>query len=213
MTYEIRSWSWRRSRPDAPTPPWGACLLALVLGMPVPALAQADSVPAAHGRLSGDVIAVRLDAGSVQFRITPLHPQIIQLLKPDVYQPLHRLLTSMWGEIKDEARRYGVSDPSVFYVTAYSSVDQAVFSPENITITNRSRLFRPISIIPMSALWSQYRLQQRETASAVYVFDGAMEIWEPMTFAYGSVVSDQWGRILPILERERSWVQSQSKQP
>lgn len=175
----------------------------------LPAQATPDSVPQGHGRLSGEVIAVLLDANTVQFRMTPLHQQIIELLKPDVYEPLRKLGVMMGPEISEAARRYGVSEPTVFYVTAYGQQDQAVFTPENISITNRSRYFRPIAIIPMSPQWSQYRLKQRETASAIFVFEEGIEVWEPMVIEYGPVISNQWAQILPALERERAWVRSQ----
>ncbi len=187
-----------------------ALLAAAALpGTPLPAQVSPDSVPKGHGRLSSDVIAVLLDAGTVQFRLTPLHEQIIELLKPDVYEPLHKLRVMMAPEITEAARRYGVSDPAVFYVTAYGQQDQAVFTPENISISNRSRYFRPIAIIPMSPQWSQYRLTQRETASAIFVFEEGIEVWEPMVIEYGAVISNQWAQVLPALERERAWVQSQ----
>ena len=163
--------------------------------------------PVGMGTLRQEDIAVRLDAGSVQLRVLPLNELILRLLATDSYSALHSLREARTEEADSVSVLYG-GDRELFLVTIFAAVEQAQFDPELLTIISRNRLFRPIRILPTSPLWSQHRLIQRETATAVYVFEDGIAILEPFTVEYGGIRSDQWGSTLRRIERERARIQA-----
>lgn len=171
-----------------------------------------DSLPAGFGTLRQDEIAIQLDAHTVQFLILPMNEAVIRLMAPDTYGPLHRLRQTRAAAIADAARRMGVATPGVFLVTAFGIGDQAPFDPEQLTITSRNRFFRPIAILPLSPLWNQHRLAQRETATALLVYEDGIDLFEALTVEYGGVASDQWTQTLPLVERERARVAARAAQ-
>jgi hypothetical protein len=157
-------------------------------------------------------VAVRLDAGGIQLRVMPLNELILRLLAPDSYSALHALRESNAEDIGRIAQRNGSTEPGIFLVTVFAAVEQAQFDPEELTVVSRNRLFRPAGILPMSPLWNQYRLAQRETATAVYVFEDGIAVLEPLTVEYGGVRTDQWGRALQRIERERARIAARIRQ-
>jgi len=160
------------------------------------------------GSLRQEDVAVHVNAGSIQLRVMPLDELILRLLAPDSYSALHSLRESNAEDIGEIARRNGAVEPGIFLVTVFAAVEQAQFDPEQLTIVSRNRLFRPVGILPMSPLWNQHRLAQRETATAVYVFEDGIAVLEPFTVDYGGVRSDQWGRALQRIERERARIEA-----
>jgi ATP-dependent Clp protease ATP-binding subunit ClpX len=80
------------------------------------------------------------------------------------------------------------------------------FEPEFLTITSQNRLFRSVDIVPLSPVWSGRQLNQRETASAIYLFDGDVRTLDPMTISYSAASTEAWGALLPSLDRERASV-------
>jgi len=179
---------------------------ALAQQAPIPADTAQDLPPAGYGTLHQDDVALRLATESVQLSVIPLDERVTRLLAPDSYQSLHRLVTSRAREIDSVASRSGVQRPSVFLVTFFGVGPRAAFSPDEVTITSQSRLFRPVAMLPLSAAWSELRLNQRETASALYVFEGGLTLNQPLTLSYGGASSDQWENTLRVLERERARV-------
>ena len=154
---------------------------------------------------------MHVNAGSIQLRVMPLDELILRLLAPDSYSALHSLRESNSEDIGKIARRNGAVEPGIFLVTVFAAVEQAQFDPEQLTIVSRNRLFRPVGILPMSPLWNQHRLAQRETATAVYVFEDGIAVLEPFTVDYGGVRSDQWGRALQRIERERARIEARRR--
>src|SRR5436853_30466 len=69
------------------------------------------------------------------------------------------------------AAQAGVAHPSLVMVTFYGLVPQARFSPEDLNLASRGRLFRPVGIVPLSPRWSSNLLDAREQAVAIYLFD------------------------------------------
>src|SRR5262249_22037214 len=109
-------------------------------------------------------------------------------------------------QISEAAARRGQRQPSLFVVTFFGLQPQAQISPEDVTIASRNRLFRPLDILPLSPLWSQLRLNQRETATAVYVYEEGIASLESMTVSYGGFSSSDWDASLRILNEERARV-------
>jgi hypothetical protein len=166
----------------------------------------ADLVPAGYGTLRQEDIAVRLNSGTFQLRVLPIDERIIRLLAPDSYTALHRLVASMGSRIAAAAQPLGVRQPTLFLVTFFGLQNQARFVPEDVTISSRNRFFRPIAILPITPRWSEQQLSQRETATAVYVYEDGIALLEPFTVSYGGTSSDDWEQMLPRLDSERAAV-------
>jgi hypothetical protein len=175
---------------------------------------QTDSLPpVGMGRLLQEDISVGIDDGTVQFRIMPLDESIIRLLAPDSYTSPHSLREMRHAEIQQAAERRGVTEPVVFFVTVFGMRDQAHFDPDQVVVASRNRLFRPIAILPVTPLWNEHRVSQRETAGAIYVFENGLAMWEPFTVEYAGARSDDWGRSLVLIERERARIGQQRRAP
>src|SRR5687768_382416 len=78
-------------------------------------------LPAGHGTLRQDAISLRLgQLDALQLRATPLDESVIRLLSPDSYRALAELKRSKAATIAQVARRNGVRDPSVWYVSFFT---------------------------------------------------------------------------------------------
>jgi hypothetical protein len=163
-------------------------------------------VPAGYGTLRQEDIAVRLTTGTFQLRVLPLDERIIRLLAPDSYSALHRLVASMAPRIEEAAQQAGVRAPTVFLVTFFGLQEQARFVAEDVTITSRNRFFRPIAVLPITPRWDEQQLRQRETASAVYVYEEGIALFEPFSVSYNGITSNDWEQALPTLDSERAAV-------
>ena len=192
----------------------GVCVAALpgkALPQEVPALPDSGQLPpAGFGALRQDDIALRIDSPSLQLRAFSLDERVIRLLLPDSYEALHRLKASREADVTRALNRNGLRQGSLFLVTFFGLRDRAVFAPEEVTIASQNRLFRPIDILPLSPLWSSLQLNQRETATAVYVFEDGIASLDPFTLSYAGVPNDQWERTLPTLDQERARVLSRA---
>ncbi|MSR06370.1 MAG: hypothetical protein EXR93_04765 [Gemmatimonadetes bacterium] len=179
------------------------------------AIAIADSTqdlpPAGYGTLHQDAVALKLSTDGVQLRVLPLDEQIIRLLAPDSYESLLRLVAGHSTGIDSAAARAGIHRPRTFLVTFFGVGPGARFSPEDVGITSQNQFFRPVAILPLSASWSELRLTQRETASAIYLFEDGITLGQPITLSYGAASTDQWEGTLRTLERERASVYSRSR--
>ncbi len=180
-----------------------ACARNPVLGQDTTA---AGLPPAGYGTLRQEDIAVRLRTATFQLRILPLDERVIRLLAPDSYASLHKLQESMASSIAEAAARAGLHTPTLVFVTFFGLQDQARFVPDDVTITSRNRLFRPVAILPITPRWSEQQLSQRETASAVYLFEDGIALFDPFAVSYGGATSTDWERALPTLDRERAAV-------
>jgi hypothetical protein len=176
--------------------------------------AQSDRLPpVGKGSLRQENISVGIDDGSVQFRLMPLDELILRLLAPDSYTSPHSLREMRSAEIQEAAERFGVMEPVVFFVTVFGMREQAQFDPDQLVVTSRNRLFRPIAILPVTQQWNQHRVSQRETAGAIYVFESGIAMLEPFTVEYAGVRSDQWSTSLRLVERERARIAAQRNEP
>ena len=92
-------------------------------------------------------------------------------------------------------------------VSFYGLVPQARFVPEDINITSRGQLFRPVGIVPLSPTWSAQQLDARQQAVALYLFDEGISFREALTVSYEGLSNDSWSRgAMRALERERARV-------
>jgi len=163
-----------------------------------------DTVPPGFGSLRRDDVAIRFRTPQVEIQLLPLDLQVIRLLAPDTDQSLSGLLHARATELTDAAARAGVPRPAVFMVTFRGVVAAARFSPDDVTITSRGRLFRPVGIVPLSPRWSSNQLEAREQAAALYLFEEGIGLAEQLTVSYQGMTNDSWGRVVSLLERERA---------
>ena len=163
-------------------------------------------VPAGYGTLRRDDIVVRLATGTVEVQVLPLGEGVIRLLRPDTYQALTNLVQSRRQDILAAARRAGVAEPAIVMVTFLGVVPQARFTPEDLTITSRGRMYRPVGFVPISPAWSSYQLEAREQAAALYLFESGIPFRDQLRVSYQNLSSDGWTRSAAALDRERSAV-------
>jgi hypothetical protein len=168
-------------------------------------------VPAGFGTLRQDDVSLRITSSSLQVRATPLDEWIIRLLSPDSYRAMSELRRSKSEAIALVARRNGARDVSVWYVSFFAvERGETRFSPREFIITNVGREFRPLDVLPLTPGFGEQRLRQNGRQDALYVFDGQLDIQQPLSVSYATERNDDWSRILPVIERERSLVRSRA---
>lgn len=187
-----------------------ACAVATAALAPACVHAQQDTVaagelpPAGFGTLHQQDVALSLRTPTLQIRVVPLDERVTRLLAPDTYESFHRLRESRADEIREAAERQGLGAGTLFLVTFFGAEDQARFDPQVLTIMSQNRYFRPAEIFPLSPLWSGQLLSQRETATAIYLFDDDISVLQPFTVAYENTSTDEWEQVLRRLDRERA---------
>ncbi len=166
--------------------------------------AVGDLPPAGYGTLGQVDVSIAFQTASFSIQVIPLDEWVLRLLSPDTYQSFHSLRETMEPRIQEVAARYGVRRPTLFLVTFFGLRDQARFEPDLLTITSQNRFFRPQEILPRSPLWNGRQLNQRETASAVYVYGDGIQLREAFTVSYDTFSSNRWEQVLRLLDRERA---------
>jgi len=173
-------------------------------------LAAQDTIPPGYGTLRRDDVAVRLATGTIEVQVLPLDEQVIRLLAPDTYRSLAELVRSRATDLADAAARGSVQNPTLVMVTFLGVVPQARFNPEELYITSRGRLFRPIGIVPLSPTWSSFQLDARQQAAAIYLFEPGISFAEQLTVSYQGLSSDAWTHALRLLDQERARVKARA---
>jgi len=176
-------------------------------------LATQDTVPPGYGTLKRDDIVVRFTTGTVEIQFLPLDEQVIRLLATDTYRSLTQLIVSRQDDITAAATRAGMDQPTLVLVTFYGLVPQARFNPEDLNISSRGRLFRPVGIVPLSPTWGSYQLEARQQAVAIYLFEGGISFRETLAVSYQGLTNGAWDRALRLLDQERSRVRARAQAP
>lgn len=166
-------------------------------------------VPAGYGTLRQEDVAIRIQYLGMVARFLPLDESIIRLLAPDSYRALRDIQASKQDDIESMARRYSLVRPRLWYVS-FSGLEQGEtrFSPLELTVTSGGRDFRPVDAIALTPGFGEQRLGPRETQSALYLFDGEVNVEQPLTLTFQTVRSTAWEGTLRRVERERSLVRS-----
>ncbi|MGH7672124.1 MAG: hypothetical protein ACREMC_04435 [Gemmatimonadales bacterium] len=189
-----------------------AALPALLLtAHPPNRLTAQDTVPPGYGTLKRDEIVVRFTTGTLEIQVLPLDEHVIRLLATDTYRSLSQLIESRRDEIGAAAARAGVEDPTLLMVTVLGLVPQARFAPEDVNVTSRGRLFRPVGIVPLSPTWGSNQLAARQQAAAIYLFDRGISFGESLTVSYQDRTNDSWSRALRLLDQERTQVRARAQ--
>ncbi|HEV2643985.1 MAG TPA: hypothetical protein VGT98_14840 [Candidatus Elarobacter sp.] len=199
------------------------CLVAQTSGAPGSTSAslstpQADTaglmlVPPGYGTLRQDDISLHIDAGTVLVRALPLEESVIRLLTPDSYRALRDLKEGSRTFIAATARRYGGRPVSVWLVSFYGVEPGARFTPGDLIVTSGGRDFKPYDVLPLTVGFGENRLRQRETQSALYIYDGDVQVNQPVTLAYQGALDASWDDTLQRVERERAMVRARASKP
>ena len=181
---------------------------------PAPAPGGADTVglvPAGYGTLRQSDLSLRVQRFGLQVQATPLDESVIRLLSPDSYRALAGIKRSKSDAIAAVARRTAARTLSLWYVSFFT-VEQGDtrFSPRDFVVANVGRDFRPIDVIPLTPGFGEQRLRQNQTQSALYVFDGQIDLAQPLTITYETARNDEWASLLQQIERERALVRSRA---
>lgn len=191
-----------------------ACLPSPPSGANTPVAATTDTlqvVPAGFGTLKQDDIAIRVSQFGLRVRAIPLDESVTRVLSPDSYTALSDLLKSQSARLAELSRRTALPRLSVWYVSFFSQeVGEARYSPLELIITNVGRDFRPLDVIGLSPGFGLQRVRQREVQSALYVFDGQLDVNQPLVVAYETARATNWSVILQRIERERALVRSRA---
>jgi hypothetical protein len=168
------------------------------------------NIPVGFGTLRQDDIAIRIELQGLIVRAIPLDESLIRLLTPDSYRALRDLQESNKQAIAAVTRRTGGRAPDLWYVSFYGVQPDVHFSPMELVITSSGRDFRALEILPLSSGFGEQRLSQRETQSAIYLFDEAIDLDQPLTVTFQNVRNDDWEQILTRIERERALVRARA---
>jgi len=169
-----------------------------------------SSVPPGYGTLRQDEIAIRLELQGLIVRAIPLEESLIRLLTADSYRALRELQESNKESIAAVTRRRGGRPPDLWYVSFYGVSPDMQFSPMELVITSSGRNFRALEVIPLSSGFGEQRLRQRETHSALYLYDGDIDLDQPLTVTFQDQQSSLWEQILTRVERERVLVRARA---
>jgi hypothetical protein len=169
-------------------------------------------VLAGFGTLRQDDIAIKLQLPDVLVKLTPLDESVIRTLSSDSYRALRELVESRRAAITRLASQHGLQRGSVWYVSFYGLAPEARFSPLELTVNSVGRDFRPVEVVPLSSGFGSQRLQPRETQSALYLFDDALDVNQPLTVSFGGQQSNTWATTLRTIERERVLIRSRATQ-
>ncbi len=170
-------------------------------------------VPPNFGTLRQDDIALKISpANGLQVRAVPLEERFLRLLGPDSYRSLRDLAKSKEKQINAIKDRSRLPSYSIWYVTFFAlEQGETRFSPQEFIINNVGRDFRPIDVLPMTPGFGEYRLKQRETQSALFVFDGQIDLNQPLSgSAEGARSVTDWAQVIERVERERALVRSRA---
>lgn len=166
-------------------------------------------VPAGYGTLKQDDIALRVARFGLQVRAIPLDESVIRVLSPDSYRALSDLVKSQEARLNEIRRRSALTRLSLWYVSFFGvELGEARFSPMELIITNVGRDFRPLEVLGLSPGFGQQRVRQREVQHALYVFDGQLDVNQPLELAYETSRARDWSSVLERIERERSLIRS-----
>ena len=168
------------------------------------------SVPPGYGTLRQDEIAIRLELQGLIVRAIPLEENLIRLLTADSYRALRELQESNRAAIAAVTRRRGGQPPDLWYVSFYGVAPDMQFSPMELVITSSGRNFRALEVIPLSSGFGEQRLKQRETHSALYLYDSDVDLDQPLTVTFQDQQSSLWEQILTRVERERVLVRARA---
>jgi hypothetical protein len=182
--------------------------LFIVCGLTDRAAAQsAEPVPVttvSYGTLNQNDLALRVRNEDVEIRFIPLDAKVTRLLANDAFQSLRSLVETRRRSIDSVASRAGVTEPGLALVSFFGLRPDTRFDPQTLTVRLRNRALQPLGIIPINARFTSHQLDQREQASAIYLFEEDLPVDDSFSLSYGALISEDWQTRQPLIDRERA---------
>jgi len=155
--------------------------------------------PGGFGSLTHNDLALSIRTPDVEVRFIPLDAR-------DSWESMRSVVESRRAAIDSVANASGVSRPGLALVTFFGQRVNARFDPQTLTVTARSREFRPLGIVPFSGRFTSQQLDVREQVSAVYLFEEDLPVNDSFIVLYAGQPSGDWQGKQRTLDRERSRV-------
>lgn len=175
--------------------------------------AQGDRAlpPTGYGSLRHEDVAIQVRDQGLTIRAMPLDESVIRTLAPDSYQAMEASLNRVAPRLRAIAARLGLASVQAWHVQ-YFNVRQgeARFDPRGMQIRSVGRDFRPLDVIPLVPGFDEGRLAQGRSVDAIYVFDPAIALDQPLTVTLAGQQDASWSDIIPKLERERAAIWSRA---
>jgi hypothetical protein len=173
--------------------------------------AEAGLIPAGYGSLKRDEVGLSVQLQGLTIRAIPLDESVIRALAPDSYRSLHAMLEAHAAELERIRARLGLASIQAWYVQ-YFNIQQgdARFDPRDVQIRSAGRDFRPLDVIPLVTGFQDGRLAQGRTADAIFAFDPAVSLSQPLAVTLSGQTSEAWADHLAPLERERAAIWSRA---
>ncbi len=192
------------STPSAPAP--------AAQGGRIAADTNANLIPPGLGTLKEADISITLQPPTgVRVTTFPLDESVIRTLAPDSYRAMHANLESRATQIRQRASMHGERTPSVWFVRFYGLAPDARYDPTDVTVSVGGRDFRPFDVIPVSGDFGTHQLQPRETQTGLLLFEGGVDVSQPIVVRMGAEQNTDWGDvILRRIDAERASVRARA---
>jgi hypothetical protein len=164
-----------------------------------------------YGTLNQNDLAIRMRSEDLDIRFIPLDAKVTRLLANDAFQTLRSLVEARRRSIDSVASRAGVSEPGLALVSFFGLRPDTRFDPQTLTVRLRNRALQPLGIIPINARFTSQQLDQREQASAIYLFEEDLPVDDSFTLSYGALISEDWQAKQPLIDRERARVSARAR--
>lgn len=171
----------------------------------------AGLIPAGYGSLRRDDVAIVVQLQGLTVRAMPLDESIIRTLAPDSYQALHVLRESRAPRLDSIRRRLGLASIQAWQVSFFNvQQGEARYDPRGVQIRSAGRDFRPLDVLPLVQGFEDGRLAQGRTVDAIFAFDPAVALDQPLVVTMAGQQVAAWTDILPRIERERAAIWSRA---
>jgi hypothetical protein len=165
-----------------------------------------------YGTLNQNDLAIRMRSEDLDIRFIPLDAKVTRLLANDAFQTLRSLVEARRRSIDSVASRAGVTEPGLALVSFFGLRPDTRFDPQTLTVRLRNRSLHPLGIIPINARFTSQQLDQREQASAIYLFEEDLPVDDSFTLSYGALISEDWQAKQPLIDRERARVSARARE-
>ncbi len=190
-------------------------VLFIVGGLADAAAQSAAPLPVttiSYGTLNQNDLAIRMRSEDLDIRFIPLDAKVTRLLANDAFQTLRSLVEARKRSIDSVASRAGVTEPGLALVSFFGLRPDTRFDPQTLTVRLRNRALQPLGIIPINARFTSQQLDQREQASAIYLFEEDLPVDDSFTLSYGALISEDWQAKQPLIDRERARVSARARE-
>ncbi len=186
-----------------------------LLGCAAPATGQSGNrarpLPLGYGSLTQNDLSLRVQNDDIELRFIPLDPRITPLLAKDAYQSLRSMMETHRRAIDSVGSRAGIAQPGLALVSFFGLRADVRFDPQTLTLFVRNRALQPLGIIPLNPRFTSQQLGVREHVSAIYLFEEDLPVDDSFTLSYGPLISEDWDRKQPVLDRERARVAARAR--